>query len=360
MPKPRRAIARALLSAALLTLAAAGLPSAAAAAKSTVASIPVSFQVQNTNTSGVACPSDGATYRVRGHLVAPLTSAGAVSSNAVTVYLHGLGYGEFFWRFRAVGGYDYATEQAQAGHASVVLDRLGYDSSDHPQGQLSCLGAQADVAHQVVSKLRSGAYESGGAAAPTRFARVALAGHSAGGAVAQIEAYSYQDVNALIVASWADQGSSQVALDTFSETAGICATGGQQAEGSSGPGGYAYFGQTPAQFQAVMFHNAATRVVAAATALRNRDPCGDTDSVLQAIATDQARLASVNVPVLVICGNQDALFPPPACQQQRDHFTGSADASAVFLDNTGHAVTLERTAKKFRTTVSAWLGKRGF
>jgi pimeloyl-ACP methyl ester carboxylesterase len=353
--RARSAIAKALLSTALLTLAAAGQPAAAPAATFTAASIPVSFKVKNTNTSAVACSSDGADYTVRGHLVAPLDSAGRVGSTAVTLYLHGLGFGEFFWRFQAVPGYDYATQQAEAGYASVVVDRLGYDSSDHPEGTMTCLGAHADVAHQLVSQLRSGAYQADGAAAPT-FQKVALAGHSAGGAVAQIEAYSYKDVDALIVASWSED-SSDKAKSTSLETGGVCLSGGEPAEGSSGPGGYAYFGQTPEDFQAVMFHNADAAVVGAATALRNRDPCGDNASLVGAIATNQMRLSQVAVPVLVICGNQDALFD---CQHQRDRFSGSADASAVFLENTGHAVTLERTANQFRTEVATWLGRRGF
>ena len=66
--------------------------------------------------------------------------------------------GESFWSFAAAPRYDYAAALARAGHASVVIDRLGYGASGHPDGNQTCLGAQADIAHQIVGKLRSGDY----------------------------------------------------------------------------------------------------------------------------------------------------------------------------------------------------------
>jgi hypothetical protein len=83
----------------------------------------------------------------------------------VTLYLHVLGLGEFFWRFQDVPGYDYAAALARAGQSSVVIDRLGYDSSDKPPGKDICLGSQADIAHQMVTALR-GATTSSAAASP--------------------------------------------------------------------------------------------------------------------------------------------------------------------------------------------------
>jgi len=54
----------------------------------------VSFTVQNINRTAIDCASDGVDYQVRGHLVGP---AGALDdADAVTLYLHGLSYGEFF------------------------------------------------------------------------------------------------------------------------------------------------------------------------------------------------------------------------------------------------------------------------
>jgi pimeloyl-ACP methyl ester carboxylesterase len=327
------------------------------AAGAAVVSREVRFTVQNQNRSLVPCAADGQTYEVRGHLVAPATVA-AAKSRTVTLYLHGLGYGEWFWRFTEVPGYDMAKALAERGHASVVIDRIGYDASGHPLGYASCVGAQADVAHQVIGQLRSGTYGVVGGA-PVRFARVALAGHSAGGAIAQVEAYSFADVDALLVLGYADQGVSDAALSAFGAAGVACATGGEAPEPGS-PSGYAAFGETDEEFRALMFHDAAPAVVAAASARRNLDPCGDDASLPGEIAGSNALLSRLTVPVLLACGNQDAIFPPPACADQAAHYSGTSDFTAKFLDGIGHALTLEKKAPLFRDVISAWLAARGF
>src|SRR5205823_12215377 len=96
------------------------------------------FTVANTNTSQVPCQSDGRSYRVRGRLVAPSRLAADGHQQAITVYVHGSGGGQY-WHFQAVPGYDYVTELARLGHASLSLDSLGYGQSDIPDGNAVCL-----------------------------------------------------------------------------------------------------------------------------------------------------------------------------------------------------------------------------
>jgi hypothetical protein len=126
----------------------------------------VRFHVQNVNRSLMPCPADGAGYDIVGRLVGP---AGPPSS-AVTVYVHGLGFGAFFWNLAERPAYDFAARLAAKGETSLVIDRLGYGSSGHPAGMQTCLGAQADVVHQVIGQLRAGAYQPSGTRA-TRFRR---------------------------------------------------------------------------------------------------------------------------------------------------------------------------------------------
>src|SRR5437588_4075929 len=75
-------------------------------------------------------------------------------------------------------------------------------------GTLTCQGALADIAHQIVGDLRSGNYSLDGGSG-VRFKTVVLVGHGVGGQVAEIEAYPYHDINGLILATWADQGFTQ-------------------------------------------------------------------------------------------------------------------------------------------------------
>jgi len=358
-----RPLAGLLLAAALLVLFAA--PAAAASpagptqqagnAAGGVAEIPISFQVHNVNGSKVSCASDGKTYTVRGHLVTP---AGASTTKAVTLYLHGLGLGEFFWRFQDVPGYDYAATQARAGQSSVVIDRLGYDSSDKPPGKDICLGSQADIAHQMITALRGGNYQLGGGQSPTSFTQVVLAGHSFGGLIAQIEAYSFGDIDGLIVMSYADQTVSGLNVTLAGAWTTQCATtaGGHPTDATpnQGPDGYIPFGP-PSMAREGFFNNVDPQVFAAAQPMFNSDPCGDSSSFIPAVAADTAHLGEVHVPTLLISGTADALFPPPAGQTQAAAFTGAQSVRLVSIPTSAHALTLERTHGQVETAVQQWL-----
>jgi pimeloyl-ACP methyl ester carboxylesterase len=341
--------------AALLALAVGPAPTTAAEPSSLPVVIrEISFQVLDTNTSKVPCQSDGAPYTVAGHLVEPATQADAAGpARAAVLDLHGLGYAEFFWDFQMVPGYDWASALAERGISSVTIDRIGYGRTGKPPGMQSCLGAQADVAHQVVQELRSGTYAAAGGPAPS-FSRVGLAGHSAGGAIAQAEAYSYHDVDALMVLSWADAGASLQALTALGQTGAVCVSGRQ----GQTPG-YASFGQTKEDFRALMFHDADIAVVIEAVRLRRADPCGDHASLPATLLTDERQVPAIKVPVLLAIGDSDAIFPPPALDNQRRLYTGS-DVTAIAVPNTGHALSLEHSAPSTRDSVASWLCRRSF
>ena len=117
----------------------------------------------------------------------------------MTLYLHGLGLGEWLWNFQPVKSYNFVAGMARAGHASVTVDRLGYGASDKPpDGKSVCIGSQADVAHQIVGQLKAGSYTVQGGKA-RKFKRVGLVGHSAAGQISITEAYTYRDLKALVV-----------------------------------------------------------------------------------------------------------------------------------------------------------------
>jgi pimeloyl-ACP methyl ester carboxylesterase len=273
--------------------------------------------------------------------------------STVTLYVHGLGFGEWFWRNPV---HDFASSMAALGHASVIIDRIGYDSSDHPIGYLSCLGAQADVAHQIIGQLKNGISAGNTTVA---FSSVALVGHSAGGAIAQLEAYSLGDIGALGVLSYADQGASNLALGAFGGVALSCVTGGQPAEPGA-PGGYAPFGGTNDEFDALMFSNPLAGARDLAHAIRNPDPCGDDASIPGEIVASNLLLSTVAIPVLVLCADDDAIFPfDTSCSSQQSHFSGSPNVAFEHVSG-GHALTLESSAVTFESKLSGWLSAHGF
>jgi pimeloyl-ACP methyl ester carboxylesterase len=325
-------------------LAAAPAPPAAGASGRTVDE-PVAFRVQNTNTSQVPCQSDGASYVVRGHLTGPR------SARAVTLYYEGFESGEWNWRFRRVPGYDYAADMARNGHASVTIDQVGYGASGHPFGFLACFGAQADIAHQIIGQLRD-----------RGFRKVVLAGHDIGGGVAEIEAYSYHDVDALMLFTWQDQGQTPYLLRTVADANRRCAAGGEPAY-DGGPGGYVYFPHL--EDWPMLLPNSEPAVIAGAVASRLRNPCGLVSGAPGAVFFNGAPsqtgrgLSTIDVPVLLVLGALDPVFTRDGFEQQAAHFSGSPDVTSVLMDGTGHFEMLDRNAPRFRALVSGWLRSRG-
>ena len=250
---------------------------------------------------------------------------------------------------------NYALEMGRLGHVSLTVDRLGYDASGHPDGLMSCFGSAADVASQIISQLRSGQYSLAGTP-PVHFSKVVLAGHDVGGAIAEIEAYSYQNVDGLILMDWADQGFSQARTLLALQAGTVCAQGGQPASDGNA-GNYVDYGSDD-DLRNNYFRNAEPAVVEAAVALRNRNPCGELSSLASAPNLNRVRVREITRPVLLIYGRDDPAFSEAGVNEQKTNFSGNPDVTLLRIDNTGHAPMLERTAAELRAAVSAWLGDR--
>ena len=319
--------------------------------------LPVAFQVVNSDTSGFSCPSDFKQYTVRGHLVGP-AAALASQSPTVTFYLYGFEGGEFHWRMTealaGVSGYDWALEMAKLGHVSLTIDMLGYDSSvtpDGPHGFLNCIGSQADITHQIVGQLRNGQYSvSGGTNNGTEFSKVVLAGHDVGGHVAEIEAYSYEDINGLMLVTWADQGFTPYIIEKNTLAASDWCT--------QSTSGYVHY-VTEQEYRTLLFYNADPRVIDATNALRNENPCGIIRSQPQGVFVDRANVSRIKVPVLVVFGdNEQLVWTRQGEEEQQGDFTGSSDKSTVFIPEARHFPMFERTVHTFDSVMSGWLASR--
>jgi pimeloyl-ACP methyl ester carboxylesterase len=314
-----------------------------------VRDLPVTFTVTNANQTSVPCSGDGKTYTISGNLYLP---AGATPAGA-TLYAHGLGFGEYFWDFSAVPGYNYAAVEAQDGHASVIIDRVGYGASGVPGGFESCVGAQATILHEIIGDMRDGHYTTTGMASPS-FSRVGLVGHSAGGEYVQIEAYSFRDIDALGVMDWADGTYSPQALTAFAGAGEECLTNGSpQVNGKAS--GYTPFGETASSYDLLMFANTDPTVEADATAMRSQDPCGDDLTILNAVPLDLLELGSIKVPVAFVWGTADAIYLPiPWWTIQEGLYSSSPKVTDIPVTG-GHAVTLDRSAPQLQSAMNGWL-----
>jgi pimeloyl-ACP methyl ester carboxylesterase len=195
------------------------------------------------------------------------------------------------------------------------------------------------------------------------FRSVVLAGHDVGGLVAEVEAYSYKDIDALVQVTWADQGQTPYIVERATE-AGVdwCTTDPQpQSDAPGSPSNYHYFTASPEEFRDKLFFDPDPAVLDAATRLRSRDPCGMIRSTPNGVPIDKARAGEIDVPVLIVFGDKDTLVWTRAGEeQQQDNYTGSSDRRTVFIPNAGHFPMLERTAPQLRAVLADWLARHGF
>lgn len=318
----------------------------ASAARPAVVSRQVVFELENTNATSVLCLPDNQSYEVRGRLVGPRKALDGHSGPIrVNVLVHDLGAGSWFWQLPGHRSYDYARQLARHGETSLVLDRLGYGASPLADGDATCLGAQADMLHQVVQHLKSGRYAFSDPRHGTTpaAASVVTHGHAVGAAIAQVEAGTFDDVDGLVLMSWTDRGATSLATRTAAQQSAAC----------SGSADYAPLAATAAAYRALMFASASTEVQRAAARLRADDPCGDVGSLSPLLLASGLAAGRVDAPVLLLYGSRDALHRPAARSQQAASYP--TEVTTRTFAGAGSALPLERSAADVRAAVLRWL-----
>ncbi|WDI30464.1 alpha/beta fold hydrolase [Hyphococcus flavus] len=129
-------------------------------------------------------------YSLYGKLCHP----GEGPSATVQVLVHGYTYDHRYWALPGFGDdYDYVKVANEAGFTTFAIDRLGSaGGSSRPPSALMTLQAGAVTLHDVVSAARDGGLPGG------PYENVITVGHSAGTAIAWIEASLFQDVDGII------------------------------------------------------------------------------------------------------------------------------------------------------------------
>ncbi|MGH9000675.1 MAG: alpha/beta fold hydrolase [Acidimicrobiia bacterium] len=341
-----------VLLAAAVAASVLALPGATPEASATapLVELPVTFTVQNTNTTSVPCTSDGETYEVKGHIVGVQGDVEPGAVDTATLYLHAVNFGEYYWRI-PVDGYDYASEQAYNGHVSVTIDRLGYGNSGQPDAaQGTCFGSEADVAHQIVDQLKSGDYTVDGGE-PLTFSKVFVGGSSVGAMTANIASFTYGNIDGLINFGFGDFAVGPFAFREYNEARGRCFSGGD----SSSPGATPFAKDDQEQFH----YFSAPEAVRAALPASAPDPCGQLESIPQAIGADMEHLNEIDVPVLLIFGDKDEAFPPPAGQITADRYSGSPSVTLFEPKDTSHFPLVEATQDETVEVVDEWLKEHG-
>jgi pimeloyl-ACP methyl ester carboxylesterase len=260
--------------------------------------------------------------------------------------------GEWFWRMPVIGD-SYSRTMADLGHVSVTVERLGYNTSGHAPGRKTCVGGDADIAHQIVQQLRAGTYS--GSIHP-QFTKVGLAGHSLGGAITEIEAASFQDVDAAAVLSYADLAPTPSVLLGSLTWGPKCVLGGVPSDGVPG---FAYLTRNVADYQKNFLKNTPAAALPQATASRELNPCGDFTSILSAIPLDSLLITKIKVPVLVMSGTKDLVFDASRVKLQSALFRGSPKVTTKIVTGATHGITLEPTKTDIVANLDAWLTENG-
>lgn len=124
--------------------------------------------------------------------------------SAVQLLVHGITYDHRYWNIAdpedpASSRYSWEAAAAEAGYATLAIDRIGNGQSSHPLSAFVTIDSNAAVVQQLVDALRAGTIPSPGARAA--FDRVVLVGHSYGSMTSWFTASRYQDVDGLVITS---------------------------------------------------------------------------------------------------------------------------------------------------------------
>ncbi|MET0132618.1 MAG: alpha/beta hydrolase [Kibdelosporangium sp.] len=293
---------------------------------------------------------------VKGQLCLPPNG----TPKTVQVLLHGATYNRVYWDLPYQPEiFSYQRDMAVNGLATFAVDELGVGNSSRPLSILLTGVAQASALHQVVGRLRAGGV--GG----VRFEKVVLVGHSAGSAIAVIEAATYHDVdgvvltgvthlpNVPVVAGDVVFGLHPVTLDPQ-----LAARGGDPGYVTSKPG-----------TRGVMYHSAAAMdpLAVAADEAHAKDQVSAT-SLLDIITVGLVSPVSrgIDVPVLLVNGTNDTGFcglgrdcstAAALRAQEAPYFSAAARLSVYVLPGSGHSVALATNSSVYRQVTRDWLNR---
>ena len=272
----------------------------------------------------------------------------------VQLLVPGFTYDHRYWT--VPGPYHYAAAMVRAGYAVLALDRIGTGASSRPPAREVTADSNTAVLHQVVQALRTGA------AGLPAFDRVVAVGHSYGAGIVLMEAAAHHDVAAVVVTGM---------LHTQAPLHARARQMFHQANDDPLLGG----GDYPADYATHLPGKRATLLEAPGGVdpdvsaynerIKSTATIGEGDTL--AATYDPAVSRAVDVPTLVVVGDQDQLFSAgedgrpeiePALARERACFSPAAELEVAVVPGSGHALTIHRTAPDFFALVREWADRR--
>ncbi|MFF5985972.1 alpha/beta hydrolase [Prauserella flavalba] len=276
---------------------------------------------------------------------------------AVMLLTHGITYDHNYFDIPGFDEqYSYAASAAEAGYATLSIDRIGSGNSSHPPASLIGMNTNVWIAHQLVQKLRAGKIASSNG--KVAFAKVLQVGHSYGSGVTWLEASRYKDVDAIIVTG----ANHFPRVDTITQTLVPSLVSAPLDPAFSGEGlDPAYLTTRPGTRYADFM--APGNVDPALVAQDERLKQTVTASEFAQIPFDIGTELDIDVPVLVALGDKDSLFCGAGadCSSEEELVASEAPklgyppcVDGYLQPGAGHDNVLMRNARDFFDALNAW------
>jgi pimeloyl-ACP methyl ester carboxylesterase len=273
-------------------------------------------------------------------------------SHQIDVVTPGAGYNSSYWNWpQQSDTYSYTKDALNAGRAVALYDRIGTGQSSHPPSTDITLTSDAYVLHKVIDLARLAGY-----------GRVNSVGHSYGSAVVAQEAYSYHDVSSVI-------------LTGFLHTARNPAVGARNYPANQDPmfasagldSGYLTsrpdtrklsFYSTSADSAVIAYDEAHKDVISTSAFL---------GYVAQQSAPSTTNISNdLHVPVLLVIGQQDAIFctDPSVVDctstaalkaSEAPYYTAATKLDVLSVALTGHDLALHPSAPQTDKKITVWI-----
>jgi hypothetical protein len=277
----------------------------------------------------------------------------------VQVLIHGGAYDHtyFDWPYQP-DRYNYVRSMTRQGFTVLNFDRLGYGHSDHPLGASLTFDVAAFTVHQLIQHLRRGSL---GRPFPT----IVTNGFSMGGLIAQVEAATFHDVDALTthaVGHYFGAPRSLVRLATVAYPALL------DPKFSSRPWALDPTYLTTMPGRRVVFYGPPGAYDPAQLEYEEKDKDVVTATELADIVVKSYTELTqrIDAPILwtlgeydqIWCGTTDNCFTDPETAGEASHYKAGLFTKYIAPDD-GHSVILGLGTTAYQAEVVSWLRARG-
>lgn len=253
--------------------------------------------------------------------------------------------------------YSYVDKTLQAGRATLDYDRVGTGASSHPWSGSITIATEAYVLHQIVGWLR----------VSEGYNQVNLIGHSLGSVISIQEASSYADVSRVVATGLLHVPGVGAGFASTLLSLVYPAAFDPQFSGLGLDLGYL---TTIPSDRGADFYSAAAdpAVVAYDEAHKDVVPASDLTDLTATWALAPPLNASdrITAPVLVVIGQQDAIFcpAPPALDcadpawllaAEAPYYAEAASLTVDSIPDTGHDIALHPSADQSFALINQWI-----